>query len=61
MNLELLGKHALVCGASQGIGRATAHELAALGADVIVLARSPEALERVVSELPRMNSAQKHG
>ncbi|MBL0163313.1 MAG: SDR family oxidoreductase [Xanthomonadales bacterium] len=61
MNLELLGKHALVCGASQGIGRATAHELAALGADVTVLARSPEPLERVVSELPRINSAQKHG
>ncbi len=61
MNLELLGKHALVCGASQGIGRATAHELAALGADVTVLARSAEALEKVVAGLPRINSAQKHG
>ena len=61
MNLELLGKHALVCGASQGIGRATAHELAALGADVTVLARSTEALEKVVAGLPRINSAQKHG
>lgn len=61
MNLELLGKHALVCGASQGIGRAAAHELAALGADVTVLARSAVALEKVVAELPRINSAQKHG
>ena len=61
MNLELLGKHALVCGASQGIGRATANELAALGADVTVLARTPETLEKVVAELPRINSAQKHG
>ncbi len=61
MNLELLGKHALVCGASQGIGRATAHELAALGADVTVLARTSESLEKVVAELPRVNSAQKHG
>lgn len=61
MNLELLGKHALVCGASQGIGRAAAHELAALGADVTVLARSAEALEKVIAKLPRINSAQKHG
>ena len=61
MNLELLGTHALVCGASQGIGRATAHELAGLGADVTVLARSVDALERVVAELPRRSSVQKHG
>ncbi|MEO7936233.1 MAG: SDR family NAD(P)-dependent oxidoreductase, partial [Dokdonella sp.] len=61
MNLELLGKHALVCGASQGIGRATAHELAELGADVTLLARSADTLEKVVGELPRINSAQKHG
>ena len=61
MNLQLLGKHALVCGASQGIGRATARELAALGADVTLLARSADALEKVVAELPRINPAQKHG
>ena len=61
MNLQLLGKHALVCGASQGIGRATAHELAALGADVTLLARSADTLEKVVAELPRISSAQKHG
>jgi 3-oxoacyl-[acyl-carrier protein] reductase len=61
MNLDLSGKHALVCGASQGIGRASAHELAALGADVTVLARSADALEQVVAALPRLNNAQKHG
>jgi 3-oxoacyl-[acyl-carrier protein] reductase len=61
MNLQLLGKHALVCGASQGIGRATAHELAALGADVTLLARSATALEKALAELPRINSSQKHG
>ena len=32
MDLNLTGKHALVCGGSEGIGRATAHELALLGA-----------------------------
>jgi 3-oxoacyl-[acyl-carrier protein] reductase len=61
MNLELTGKHALVCGASQGIGRATAHELAALGADVTLLARSADSLKAVVGTLPRTHGAQKHG
>jgi len=61
MDLDLSGMHALVLGGSQGIGRATAHELAALGADVTVLARSAEALESVVAALPRVSSAQRHG
>jgi 3-oxoacyl-[acyl-carrier protein] reductase len=60
MDLNLGGKHALVCGGSQGIGRATAHELALLGADVTVLARRPEALQEVVAALPRQG-AQQHG
>lgn len=38
MDLNLAGKHALVCGGSEGIGRAAAIELAQLGADVTVLA-----------------------
>jgi len=53
MDLNLNGKHALVCGASEGIGRATAHELALLGANVTVLARRAEALQEVVAALPR--------
>ena len=60
MDLDLSGRHALVCGASEGIGRATAHELALLGADVTVLARGAGALQAVVSALPRQG-AQLHG
>lgn len=60
MDLNLLGKHALVCGASEGIGRATAHELALLGADVTLLARRADALQEVVAALPR-SGAQRHG
>ncbi len=60
MDLNLAGKHALVCGGSEGIGRATAHELALLGADVTVLARRPDALQEVVAGLPRQD-AQEHG
>ena len=61
MDLNLSGKHALVCGASEGIGRATARELALLGADVTVLARRTEALKAVAASLPRNAADQRHG
>ncbi len=60
MNLDLTGKHALVCGGSQGIGRAAAIELAALGADVTLLARSRETLDSTLAALPRAHPAQRH-
>ena len=60
MNLDLTGKHALVCGGSQGIGHAAAIELALLGADVTLLARSPDALDAAVAALPKTRPGQLH-
>lgn len=52
MNLNLTGKHALVGGASQGIGRAAAMALAAHGATVTLVARDAAALEVARAALP---------
>lgn len=51
ITLSLKGKKALVCGASQGIGKAIALELADLGATCVLLARSQAALEQTLKEL----------
>jgi 3-oxoacyl-[acyl-carrier protein] reductase len=47
----MTGKHALVCGASKGIGQACAIELARAGARVTVLARSLANLEATMKSL----------
>ena len=49
--MELAGRHALVCGASKGIGRATAVTLARRGAHVTALARSADRLDSLVAQL----------
>jgi 3-oxoacyl-[acyl-carrier protein] reductase len=59
MDLSLNGKTALVCGSTQGIGYATAKELAALGANVIMIARNEEQLRRVKESLDAVHG-QKH-
>jgi 3-oxoacyl-[acyl-carrier protein] reductase len=53
MNLSLEGKTAIVCGSTQGIGKASALELAKLGANVVLVARNEERLTKVVEELEK--------
>lgn len=59
MNLNLNNKTALVCGSTQGIGKAAAIELAALGANVVLCARNAATLEAVKNELP-LTDLQRH-
>lgn len=59
MNISLQGKTALVCGSSQGIGLATAIELASLGATCILTARHEEKLKAAVAQLAA-NAGQAH-
>lgn len=60
MDLRLDGKYALVGGGSKGLGKASATELAALGATVTLVAREEEPLRHAVAELPRP-AGQEHG
>lgn len=54
----LLGKKALVCGGSEGIGLASAQALAALGAELCLLARRELPLQAAIAELPKQHGQQ---
>ncbi len=51
MNLDLSNKTALVCGSTQGLGYASAVELALMGCHVVLMARSEEKLKEAVQTL----------
>lgn len=51
VELGLTGKVALITGASKGIGAATARILASEGCDVVLVARSIDALERIATDI----------
>ena len=59
MDLSLKNKNALVCGSSAGIGKASAIELASLGANVTLLARNEDKLKETLKILPTSEN-QKH-
>jgi 3-oxoacyl-[acyl-carrier protein] reductase len=53
MNLDLKNKNAIVCGSTQGIGEASAIELAKLGANITLIARNESKLLDVLSQLDK--------
>jgi NAD(P)-dependent dehydrogenase (short-subunit alcohol dehydrogenase family) len=53
----LAGRTALVTGAAGGIGRGCAMGLAAAGADVALMGRTPEALEEVAGEVRELGAS----
>jgi 3-oxoacyl-[acyl-carrier protein] reductase len=55
LKYNLHNKTALVCGATQGIGKAIAIEMVALGAKVILVARDEAKLKTALNELPNQH------
>ena len=53
MDLGIRGRHAIVCAASQGLGRACAESLAREGCDLTIMARTPGPLEEAAEAIRR--------
>ncbi|MBL8670951.1 MAG: SDR family oxidoreductase [Alphaproteobacteria bacterium] len=53
MDLGLKGRRAIVCAASKGLGKACAVSLARAGVELVINARTADALERTASEIRR--------
>lgn len=59
-NNALDGRHAIVCGASAGIGRSTALTLAAAGAELTLISRSADKLTALANECHNAGSPTVH-
>ncbi|MEO5571473.1 MAG: SDR family oxidoreductase [Bacteroidia bacterium] len=59
MNLSLEGKRAIVCGSTQGIGKAVAMELARMECNITLVARNETTLQQTIKELSN-NGKQVH-
>lgn len=57
MQISLVGKTAIVCGSTQGIGKAAAFQLSGLGARVVLVARDESVLRDVCGDLPTVDGA----
>jgi NAD(P)-dependent dehydrogenase (short-subunit alcohol dehydrogenase family) len=55
---NMQGKVALVTGATDGIGKATAHALAAMGATLVVVGRNPAKIAATVAEIKQRSGNQ---
>ena len=53
MDINLKNKNAIVCGSTQGIGEASAIELANLGANITLIARNESKLLNVLNDLDK--------
>ncbi|MGF2413479.1 MAG: SDR family oxidoreductase, partial [Ferruginibacter sp.] len=60
MNLDLSGKTALVCGSTQGLGYASAVELALLGCNVVLMARNEAKLIEAAKSLSKKEGQSHH-
>lgn len=58
MDLGLLGKEAIVCASSQGLGRACALALAEAGASVVINGRDPDRLRTAAREIEEVTGTQ---
>ncbi|MCX7877573.1 MAG: SDR family oxidoreductase [Ignavibacteria bacterium] len=59
MKINLQGRNAVVCGSTQGIGKAIAVEFAKAGASLTLVSRNEESLKKVINELDG-SSRQRH-
>jgi len=59
MNIDLIGKQAIVCGSTKGIGKAIAVQLAKSGANVTLIARNESVLKGTLNDLDT-SLGQKH-
>ncbi len=58
MDLDLSSKTAVVCGSTQGLGYASAVELALMGCNIILMARNEEKLQEAVKTLDHSKGQQ---